>query len=315
MKQLFYGCGIPFIFCGIALSAHSAENPAPTISTPTIATPTVSELVEADAPELPAPTLAATLQDPRLNEVSGLAASRRYPGLFYAHNDSGDTARVFLMNGKGETVAVINLKGAYARDWEDITLAGNEVYVGDIGDNLGNRDAVQIYRFAEPLLDSQKINQTVEVAPQVCAFRFPGAPRDAETLLASPDGRIWILSKESGGSTFFSQTFQDKKTKNLQRAGNTKIRFGAFGIFTKLATGGDFSDDGMKLVVTTYAQIYEWKLNAPFGVSDLTSIKPVIRDLPGLKQCESVCYSSDGKQIFVSSEGKNAPLWTFKSAF
>ena len=272
------------------------------------------EVPDAAAPEYPAPTLVTKLQDPKLTEVSGLAASRRYPGLFYTHNDSGDTARVFLVNGKGETVAVISLKGAYARDWEDIALAGREVYVGDIGDNLANRDAVQIYRFAEPDLDPRKLNQTVEVKPQVSAFRYPGAARDAETLLASPQGRIWILSKESGGSSFFSQVFKAGKTKNLQRAGE-KIHFGAFGIFTKLATGGDFSPDGMKLVVTTYAQTYEWKLSTPFTISNLASLTPVIRDLPGLRQCESACYSLDGKQFFVSSEGKNAPLWKFDSAF
>lgn len=301
MNRLFIFCGIGFIFCGIAFKARSAE-----VSTP----PTVSIAAQQSAP-----TLLTNLQDPGLLELSGMAASRRYPGLFYAHNDSGDTARVFLVNGAGETVAEIKLKGAYARDWEDIALGGTDVYLGDIGDNLALRDAVQIYRFAEPTLDPQKMKQVVEVKPQVCAFRIPGAARDAETLLASPQGRIWIISKESGGSSVFSQTFAAGKTRNLQRVGNSKIRFGASGIFTKLATGGDFSGDGMKLVVTTYAQTYEWKLNAAFGVSDLTSIKPVVRDLPGLKQCESVCYSADGKQIFVSSEGKNAPIWKFDSAF
>ncbi len=304
MKHLFIFCGIALCGCGIGWKARSAE---------VLAAP-VSSVASGNARES-APTLVANLQDPRLLEVSGLAASRRYPGLFYTHNDSGDSARVFLVNKRGETVAAITLKGAYARDWEDITVAGNRVYVGDIGDNLGMRDAVQVYRFAEPALDPQKMNASVEVVPEVCAFRIPGAARDAETLLASPEGRIWILSKESGGSSFFSETFRAGKTRNLERVGTSKTRFGGDGTFTKLATGGDFSGDGMKLVVTTYTQTYEWKLNAPFGVSDLAKIKPVIRDLPRLKQCESVCYSADGTQIFVSSEGKNAPLWKFDSAF
>lgn len=267
---------------------------------------------QTNAPDAPQPF--ATIQNPQISELSGLAASRRYPGLLYAHNDSGDTARVFLLNPSGQTVATITLQGAYARDWEDIALSGNEVFVADIGDNIGNRDAVQIYRFAEPDLDPQKLEQLLVVKPQVSAFRFPGAARDAETLLLAPNGRVHILSKEKGGSSLFVADFKNHKTRNLKRIGN-KIEFGAVGVFTKLATGGDFSPDGRKLVVTTYAQLYEWQLPAPFDASTLAHLKPQIRALPALKQCESVCYSADGTQIFVSSEGKSAPLYALPSAF
>ncbi len=292
---------IPALLLSLALFAPFSC--AQDATTPDATAPTLDET---------APRLVATIQNPQLTELSGLAASRRYPGLLYAHNDSGDSARVFLLNQKGETVALIRLKNAYARDWEDIAVGADGVYIGDIGDNLGNRDAVQIYRFAEPDLDPLKLDQSVEVKAQVSAFRFPGAARDAETLLVAPNGKIQILSKEKGGSSLFGADFKSKKTRNLKRIG-AKIKFGAVGIFTKLATGGDFSPDGRKLVVTTYAQIYEWQLPAPFDTSKLS--QPQIRALPGLRQCESVCYSADGKQIFVSSEGKNAPLYAFLSAF
>lgn len=266
-------------------------------------------------PTIPNPPIqTGTLQNPQLDELSGFAASRRYPGLLYAHNDSGDSARVFLLKASGETVAILNLKGAYARDWEDIACAGDSVYVGDIGDNLGWRDATQIYRFKEPTLDPQKLEQNLEVAPENFAVRYPGGARDAETLLAAPDGRMWILSKEKGGSSLFAARFEAGKTQTATRVGE-KIPFGATGNFTKLATGGDFSRDGRKLVVTTYKQLYEWKLPAPFEVSHLAKLKPVISALPSLKQCESVCYSADGTQILVSSEGVNAPVYSLPSAF
>ncbi len=263
---------------------------------------------------LAAPTATGTLQNPQLDELSGLAASRRYPGLLYAHNDSGDSARVFLIKPNGETVAQIQLKGAYARDWEDMTLAGEHVYVGDIGDNLGWRDATQIYRFKEPALDPQKLNQSLEIAPETFAVRYPGGPRDAETLFAAPDGRLWILSKDKDGSSLFAARFEAGKTRTLARIG-AKIRFGATNQRTTLATGGDFSPDGRKFVVTTYSQIHEWKLPAPFEVSNLANLKPTVRALPSLRQCESVCYSADGKQILVSSEGVSAPIYALTSAF
>lgn len=268
----------------------------------------------ARADEAPAPTLVANIKDAQITECSGLAASHRYPGLLWANNDSGDSARLFLLNAGGETVATVKLKGASARDWEDVDIAGDTVYAGDIGDNLSWRDGLQIYRFVEPELDPQKLGQELEVEPQKTVVRYPGKARDAETLLTAPDGRIWILSKEAGGSSLFTANFKDGDAQDMKRVGE-KIQFGATGYFTKLATGGNFSPDGSKLVVTTYAQTYEWKLPAPYEVTTLAALIPTIRPLPSLKQCESVCYSADGKQIFLSSEGKSAPIYVFDSAY
>ena len=46
----------------------------------------------------------ATLEDERINESSGVAASRMYPGYLWTHNDSGDSARLFLIATNGKTL-------------------------------------------------------------------------------------------------------------------------------------------------------------------------------------------------------------------
>lgn len=260
-----------------------------------------------------APLLLANLQSDQIEEGSGLAASRRYPGLLYVHNDSGDSARVFLVNRKGETVATIKLKGASARDWEDIAFAGEYLYIGDIGDNFGWRDALQVYRFKEPELDPSKLGQEIEVTPATLALRLPGTSRNSETLLAAPDGRIWIVTKDPSGSSVFEAQFKEGQTQNLKRLGE-EIELGAKAPLTRLATGGDLSPDGTRLCIVTYTQLYEWKLPVPFDLANLSKITPQIRSLPNLRQWESVCYSADGTQIFVSSEGKQAPIYVFKSS-
>src|SRR5437016_3618567 len=55
-----------------------------------------------------------------LTELSGIAASRAQPGVYYAHNDSGDSPRIFALDGAGAELAQLCLAGATNVDWEDI---------------------------------------------------------------------------------------------------------------------------------------------------------------------------------------------------
>ena len=103
------------------------------------------------------PTELGRIDDPGLTELSGLAASRRHPGLFYAHNDSGDVARVYVLDASGSVVGRIALTGAAHVDYEDIAVGPSPdgepwVHVGDVGDNAARdgrgtpRDAIAVYR-------------------------------------------------------------------------------------------------------------------------------------------------------------------------
>jgi len=76
-----------------------------------------------------------------INEASGLVASRAHPGWFWTHNDSGDSARIFLIDYSATLRSSYYLEGITAYDWEDISLMtrGDKPYllVADIGDNGG----------------------------------------------------------------------------------------------------------------------------------------------------------------------------------
>ena len=92
----------------------------------------------------------------RLEEASGLAASIRYPGFFWTHNDSGHPAELFLLDSAAQTRRVFTLSKIKNRDFEDIALGPGPVegvgyiYLGDIGDNLERHPFKYIYRFQEP---------------------------------------------------------------------------------------------------------------------------------------------------------------------
>ncbi len=58
------------------------------------------------------------IQDPRLNESSGLAASNYQQNLLWSINDSGDEPNVFAMSTKGEALGLWQVDTATPTDWE-----------------------------------------------------------------------------------------------------------------------------------------------------------------------------------------------------
>ena len=135
------------------------------------------------------PVEQGVVANPAIAEASGIAASRKHPGVFWVHNDSGDKPRIFALDGKGATLATYRLSGADANDWEDIAVGPGPksgetyVYVGDIGDNGTSRKSVQVYRVAEPaaIQGDGKLTGVDKLKLQ-----YPDEPHNAETLMVDP---------------------------------------------------------------------------------------------------------------------------------
>ena len=82
------------------------------------------------------------LENSKIDEASGISSSKNNPDLVWIHNDSGDLAKVYGVGLDGSYLGTVRLKGAIARDWEDMCIGpGPEdntdyLYIGDIGDNF-----------------------------------------------------------------------------------------------------------------------------------------------------------------------------------
>ncbi len=86
----------------------------------------------------------------RIPEASGVAASRRYPGIFWVHNDSGNPSSIFAIRKDGSIVREFPVALANV-DWEDIAADDQgHLYLGDIGNNGGLLALRAIYRLDEP---------------------------------------------------------------------------------------------------------------------------------------------------------------------
>jgi len=259
-----------------------------------------------------APDTVCTLSDKRIVEASGIVASRHTPHVYYVHNDSGGEPRVFVVDRRGRTRAVIVLAGARNVDWEDIALAPGkragafDICVADIGDNAARRAEVVIYRFPEPELP-KAIGGKLTVKPHALRLRYPGGSRNAEALVVHPlTGDAYILSKRTDGACRVfrcPKPWRSDRVVELESAG--ELRRGRAAPIATMVTGADLSRDGRRLVVRTYRCGWEWTLPSGASPRDFAALirtEPALVELAAEPQGEAICYSAAGDALLTVSE-------------
>src|SRR5688572_32868052 len=83
-------------------------------------------------------------------ESSGLAASRRFPGVVWTHNDGGFQF-LFAVNQAGKMLGAFQVVGNLV-DWEDIATDGaGNLYLADTGTNGMARTHVAVHRVKEQI--------------------------------------------------------------------------------------------------------------------------------------------------------------------
>ena len=235
-------------------------------------------------------------------ELSGLVLSRSRPGVLWAHNDSGDSPRLLAFRSSGAAVAEVSLAGAENVDWEDIALgADGALLVGDIGDNLGQRPTVVVYRVAEP-----RGSGTAAVAARY-ELRYPDGPRDAEALLFDrATGSLVIVSKSFGGEArvYGARRPAPGQVTTLRRTGTISLGPG------EPVTAGDVAADGRTIALRTYDQAYVWRRRARETMTAALRRRPcrATADLSGEGQGEALALARDGRAFFTVPEGARPAL-------
>src|SRR5438105_10764194 len=83
-------------------------------------------------------------------EASGIVASRRHPGIFWVHNDSGNAPRLFAVRRDGSLVREFAVAAPNV-DWEDIATDDHgHLYIGETGNNNGRLPLRAVYQLDEP---------------------------------------------------------------------------------------------------------------------------------------------------------------------
>jgi hypothetical protein len=279
------------------------------------------------APAVAASSRLCLVDDPRLSEVSGIAARARDPRFVYVQNDSGDSARFFAVDIRtGQTAAVYTVPGARNVDWEDLAVAPDaagrsSVWLADIGDNQSTRSEVDVYRIPEPARPTYRGSSTTApvlatTRPDIWRLRYPDGPHDAESIAVDPmTHRVYIATKSlSGVSEVFELPARPDPTHRqpLSQIGTVTFHahghagpFDGYGQF--MATGAAISPDGRLFVLRTYADAYVWPLHDGDVQAALRSTPLRIR-LPSQPQGEGVDVV--GGALWLSSEGRDQPILT-----
>ncbi|HKX60465.1 MAG TPA: lamin tail domain-containing protein [Verrucomicrobiae bacterium] len=126
-----------------------------------------------------------------IDEGSGLASSRQYPGVVWTHNDGG-AQFLFALTETGDYLGGYQVVGANLIDWEAVAAdnLGN-LYLADIGSNGLARTHVAVHRVREP--NPSRPYGNAEVT-RTWYLRFPVLRVDCESFFVL-DGYGYLISK------------------------------------------------------------------------------------------------------------------------
>lgn len=254
-----------------------------------------------------------------LTEASGIAVSRRNPGVVWCHNDSGGSNNVFAIGIDGADLGTFTLSGATAVDWEDIAIGPGPtpgvdyLYIADTGDNLNIRANVKIYRVPEPTVNPATPAGSVTLTGvQTITLTYPGGSRDTETLMIDVNGDIYIVSKRvtSVGRVYRAAYPQATSgTILLQDVG--QIPWGAVN-GSGGATGGDISRDGGAVVVRRLSSFTPaatlWRRAPGTNLADVFTQPGCDLQLPSEAQGEAIAFGPNDLSLYTTSEGAHAPI-------
>lgn len=275
------------------------------------------------------PVAIAVQARPELIENSAAAFSHTQPGVVFTINDSGNDPLLFAFDTAGADRGVWRVSGAVNRDWESASMgpcgsgpvaatAGpNEcVYIGDTGDNAGQRPSRVIYRVVEPT--AQRAGFTGTVVAEALPYHYADGPHDVEAMYVAPNGDTYLITKrrllDPGGRPRPALVFVLPRdawarpdTAVAQLVDSLPIVPGSAPL--RAITDASLSWDAHALAVRTYAQVFTFATDSltgrvrgaiPPGVCNIVAFDV----WPG----EGITWVGRSTRLLLTSEGRESPM-------
>lgn len=271
----------------------------------------------------------AIVGSPLVDEMSGLAKSRRFDNVYWAHNDSGDKPRLFPLTAEGRMIFPQWLAGEFYGDepeagkkrwpgleigvaanidWEDIAVDDENLYIADMGNNGNSRRDLGIYVLREPnprAIEQTRVMSFIPVAyPDQSSFPAERWHYDSEALFVD-DGKLFVLTKhrqpgkisewERGTVLYRLDSTRPDRINALRRVDSHDD--------VSVVTAADISPDGQRLAVLCYLElwVFERPARGDRWLSGKARKLPLKREETG--QVEALTWR-DNETLLFGNEGR-----------
>lgn len=241
------------------------------------------------------------LENPDLDESSGVAVSRRHPGVLWTHNDGGKPF-LYATDTLGSDLGSVALD-VEVDDWEDIALgpcgSATCLYLADTGDNRERRGSVRVHRLREPTLSQLRAGRTLRA--EALQVRYPDGPHDVEAMWVDPNGDVQLVTKGRRSEIRqFRVPAASWRRRQAVAEPLTTIPIEASRRLDRFVTGAALAPDGRLVALRTYGEIYFFA-RGPNGALRLPD-QPIACDVSGVDiQGEGVGWLN-GVTLVLTSE-------------
>jgi endonuclease/exonuclease/phosphatase family metal-dependent hydrolase len=259
------------------------------------------------------------LQSGKIDEASGLARSQRREDLLWVINDDGE-GEIHAIDQRGAKLGHVNVSKTKNNDWEDLAsfTLEDEPYllIAAVGDNDGKRKDVTLYVVEEPEPDEKNVKVEWRID-----FSYPDGPRDAEAVAVDvANDRVLVLTKRDIPATLYEVPLRPKNKKRqkakwlgtlatLPQPSRQDVQFAPrTDNWYWQPTAMDLSPDGKLLAVLTYGGVYLYRRTADEAWADAVQRPPLVLGTTRNREAESIAFNSDGSALFITTEGRDAPL-------
>ena len=250
------------------------------------------------------PFFSPVLKSELPKEVSETSGIFFHNGRLWTHNDSGGKPILYGIDTTTYKITQrVTLANAKNKDWEDVCSDGENVYIGDFGNNRGNRKDLKIY-----ILPISSIPDSGDATLKVDSINFSFGDQtefdkrkvhdfDCEAMFAT-ENNLYLFSKGWSSGTTRLYRLSKKPGKQVAEVVNG---FDSQG----LITGADYDRKNHILVLVGYVKTI-WK---PFIYLIFDFEENGVRlshrrfEMPQLTgaQTEGICFFDDGR-CYVTSE-------------
>ncbi len=236
--------------------------------------------------------------DGTIDETSGLV---NLDEELWTHNDSGGSDHLYQIDtDNGEVIRDVKITDADNEDWEDLAFDEDHVYIGDFGNNEGDRTDLIVYR-----IDRDDLETSDEVDADEIEFIYSDQTSwvpnhnnhdfDCEALICYEE-KLYL----------FSKNWVDNQTRVYELStepGEHVAQYLATFDVNCMITGAEILPASNSLVLTGYnlnGTTYTWLFNDFQGV-DFFGGESTQFLWPMLTQIEGISYD-EGYTAYVSSE-------------